>query len=116
LSVAFLLCVLTPRSHNCWLALPKTHKQPATTNTTDKHPTAKTTHKPTKTPPPPKTKQRKFPRVPIMALTATATEAVRADIMAILGMPRALVFKVGVGVVCCVCVCVRCAVMCDAVT
>ena len=38
--------------------------------------------------------QASYPRVPIMAVTATATDHVAADILKTLGMTRARVFKV----------------------
>lgn len=38
--------------------------------------------------------QKNFPGVPITALTATATSRVREDILKLLGMRRARVFKV----------------------
>jgi superfamily II DNA helicase RecQ len=39
-------------------------------------------------------RQRHFPRVPITALTATATAKVRDDILALLGIRSARIFKV----------------------
>lgn len=44
--------------------------------------------------------QRRFPGVPITALTATATAQVREDILKLLGIKAARMFKVG-AVLCC---------------